>query len=151
MNVARHDPDLDLIGRDHSWTVRADQNRFGTRHFSSSLDHIPYRYSFGDANHQIQFSLDSLINSGRCKGRRYINHRNRRTGLLFRFRNRIIDRHTFNHLATLARCYTRDKGILPVGIVQTVAGMEHTGLAGHSLCHHTRVAIDQYRHVIILL
>ena len=72
MNVARHDADLDFVGRDDAGTVGAKQERPATLHPVARADHVALRNAFGDADHDIEIGVDRLVDGRWGERRRHV-------------------------------------------------------------------------------
>ena len=60
VNVAGHDADLALVGRDHAGAVGADQAGFRALKRALDLHHVQDRDALGDAHHQRNLRVDRL-------------------------------------------------------------------------------------------
>src|SRR6266850_6020607 len=146
VDVARHDADLDLVGRDHPGAVRPDEQRSSAPHAVLGPDHVAHRDAFGDADHQVEVSVDRLVD-GRCgERRRHVDHGDGRAGGLFRIFHRTIDRNAIEILAGLPGVDAGDIAIPSVGVVAPRPRVELARLAGDALRHHPRVLVDQDAH-----
>ena len=61
MNVSRHDADLYLIGRNDPGAIRPDEQGLSSAHPVARRDHVAHRDTFGDADDEIEFSIDGLV------------------------------------------------------------------------------------------
>ena len=68
VDVARHDADLDFVGRDHAGAVGTDQQRLAALHPVAGADHVAHRDAFGDADDQIELGIDRLVDRGGANG-----------------------------------------------------------------------------------
>ena len=59
-DVARHDPDLALVGRQHAGAIGADQPRLRAVQRALDLDHVEDRNALGDGDDQRHFGVDRL-------------------------------------------------------------------------------------------
>ncbi len=80
MDVAGHDADLALPGRDHAGAVGADEP--GPRALERALDadHVEDRDALGDAHHEREPGVDRLEDGVGGEGRRHVDRRSRRAG-----------------------------------------------------------------------
>src|SRR5467141_2134894 len=146
VDVARHDADLDLVGRDHAGAVRPDEQRSLALHAVPGADHVAYRDAFGDADHQVQVRVHRLVD-GRGGERGWnVDHGDCRAGGLFRIFHRTIDRNAVEILARLPGIDAGDIAIPAVGVVAPRPRVELAGLAGDALRHDPRVLADQDAH-----
>src|ERR1700678_3561513 len=151
VDVAGHDADLDLIRCDHSRTVRSDEQGLLAAHSIAGGDHVAHRHALGDADDQIEFGVDRLIDGGGGEGRRHIDHRYRRAGPFPGFFRVAVDGDPLETLSCLVRIHAGNEARLAVGVVAAQPRMESAGLSGDALRHHLGVPIDQYAHVNRLL
>ena len=91
MDVPRHDPDLALPRRDDSGTVGTDEARFPSPEETADLQHVPCRYSLGDADHQIQIGVGRLQNGVSRKRGRHEDHAGVGSLLGDGFPDRVVD------------------------------------------------------------
>src|SRR5262249_15414845 len=61
VDVARHDADLELIGRDHARAVGPDQQRPFAFHAVARANHVPDGDAFGDADDEVESRIDRLV------------------------------------------------------------------------------------------
>src|SRR5207253_9818803 len=62
VNVAGHDPNLASTRCDNPWAIRPDQPRFFTVDERFDAHHVHHRYSFRDANDQLNAGIDRFEN-----------------------------------------------------------------------------------------
>src|SRR6267143_1680577 len=146
VDVARHDADLDLVGRDHAGAVRPDEQRSPALHAVLGADHVAHRDAFGDADHQVQVRVDRLVDRRGGERGWNVDHGDRRAGGLFRIFHRTVDRNAIEILARLPGIDAGDIAIPAVGVVAPRPRVELAGLAGDALRHHPRVLVDQDAH-----
>src|SRR5438105_572651 len=146
MDVAGHDADLELVGRDHARTVRTNEQRLLPAHAITGADHVAHRYAFGDADDEIEPRIDRLVDRRRGERRWHVDHRHRRAGRLLRIRHRAEYRNAFEVLARFLRVDSGDKARAPIRIRAAGLRMELPRLAGDALRHHPGVLVDQDAH-----
>ena len=75
MNIAGHDADLALAWLNNSRAVRANKPCLILRqHDGLDFDHIKSRNALGDANNEVDFSLNGLKNRVSSERRRHIDY-----------------------------------------------------------------------------
>src|SRR5438309_12107350 len=116
MDVAGHDADLELVGRDYSRTVRTTAQRLLPAHAITGADHVAHRYAFGDADDEVEPRIDRLVDRRRGEGRWHVDHRHRRAGRLLCIGHRAVDRDPFEILASLLWIYAGHEARAPIGI-----------------------------------
>src|SRR5882672_3479762 len=141
VDVAGHDADLDLVGRDQAGAVRPDELGALALHLVLGANHVAHRDAFGDADDEVQIGLDRLVDRGGCEGRRHVDHRDVGAGLLLRFLHRREDRDALVALTWLFRIHTGDIAVPPVRVLLAHLGVELAGLAGDALGHHPGVLV----------
>src|SRR5207244_10685430 len=89
------EPDLASAGCDNPWAIRPDQPRFFAVHERFDPHHVHHRYSFRDANDQLNAGIDSFENGiGGGRGARKTH-----SGLASRFPTGLPHRVQSRHLA----------------------------------------------------
>src|SRR6185503_8054227 len=146
VDVARHDADLDLVGRDHAGAVRSHQQRALAFHAVLGADHVAHRDALGDADHQVQVRVDGFVDRRCRERRRHVDHGDVSPSLRFRVLDRAENRNALEILARLFRINAGDEAGLAVGVGAAGLGVEHAGLAGDALRHHPGVLVDQDAH-----
>src|SRR5690606_30667297 len=151
-DVTGHDADLELVGSNKAWAVRAKQKRLlvlGT-HAVAHFEHVANGNSLGNADDQAQVSVDGFPDSSCCTRRRHINDRNRSAGFGLGFLDAAEDGHALEILACLLGMHACDKGFFAIGVFTAVMSVELAGFAGDSLGDDFGVFVDQDRHLQIL-
>ena len=62
VDIARHDADLALTRRNHTWTVRTNQPGIGLQQLFLNLGHVVDGYAFRDGDDQFDPSIKTLQN-----------------------------------------------------------------------------------------
>src|SRR5882672_1748848 len=146
VDVAGHDADLDLVGRDQAGAVRPDEPGALALHLVLGANHVAHRDAFGDADDEVQIGLDRLVDRGGGERRRHVDHRDVGAGLLLRFLHRREDRDALVALTGLFRIHTGDIAVPPVRVLLAHLGVELAGLAGDALGHHPGVLVYEDGH-----
>src|SRR6267378_3359879 len=146
VDVARHDADLDLVGRDHAGAVRPDEQRSLALHAVLGADHVAHRDAFGDADHQVQVRVHRLVDRRGGERGWNVDHGDGRAGGLSCIFHRAIDRKAVEILARLPGIDAGDIAIPAVGIVAPRPRVELAGLAGDALRHHPRALVEEDAH-----
>ena len=90
VDVARHDADLALVGRDHAGAIRPDRARDLLRaHHVVHADHVEHGHAFGDGDHGFDAGVDRFQNRVGGEGRRHEDHRGVGAGLRRRLRSTV--------------------------------------------------------------
>src|SRR5438105_4803692 len=147
MDVAGHDADLELVGRDHTRAVGTDEQRAPAPHPVLGAHHVPHRDALGDADHEIEVRVDRLLDRRRREGRRHVDHRDVGAGRLLGVGHRAVDRDSLEVLAGLLGIDAGDVARLAVGIGAAHLRMELAGRAGDPLSHYPRVLVDEDAHL----
>src|SRR5450756_21798 len=146
MNMSGHDANLDLVRGDQPGAIRPDQQGAFTLHLVTGAQHVVYRNTLGDTDHQIDIRLDRLIYR-RCRTRwRHIDYRHCRTCCLFGIAHRGNHRDIFEQFACFFRIHSGNETIRSVRIGFAIDSVELAYLAGHPLRHYSGVFINQNRH-----
>src|SRR5262249_30088132 len=146
VDVARHDADLELVGRDHAGAVRPHEQRLAPDHAVLRADHVAHRNALGESYHEIEPCIHRVVDRGGREGRRHVDHRDRGSGGLACVLHRAEDGNALEVLACLFWIHARDVAVLAVGVLDARARVELAGLAGNALRHHTGVLVDQDAH-----
>ena len=152
MNVAGHDADLDFVGRNQAWAVRAEQQSFFAPsglfgpHAVAHFEHVTNRDALGNTNGQVQIGFYGFPNRSSCASRGDVNHRNCRAGFVGRFFHRGVDRNTKNRLACFFRVHAGDEAVFTVGVLLALLGVELTGFTGNALGDDFGIFVDIDRH-----
>src|SRR4029078_4338989 len=87
MDVAGHDADLALVGRDDAGAVRADEARLAALFAEAfgDLDHVEHRDALGDRDDELDARVDGFDDRFGGARRRDVDHRRVAAGLLARF------------------------------------------------------------------
>src|SRR5690625_1311550 len=145
MNMARHDPDLALTGRDDAGAVRPDQAHADEPiQGSTHLQHIHRGNAFGNAGNYLDAGIGRFQNGIGRKGRRYVNHAGGCTRLAHSFIDSVKNRQPKVLLTTAARGHAPNQF---GAIGQRLLRMESALLAGKALADHFSVFVDQNTHV----
>jgi len=102
VNVAWHDADLGLAGRDDSGAVGADEARGRVPQLGPHLDHVECGDALGDADYQRNAGVLGLENGVGGKRRRNEDHGGVGAGRKDRILNRVEDGPAFMGRSTLA-------------------------------------------------
>jgi hypothetical protein len=153
VDVAGHDADLDLVGRDQAGAVGAQQQRllaalgFLGLHLVAHFQHVAHRDAFGDADRQVQVGFDGFPDRrGGARGR-HVDHGHGGAGLLLGgFLHRGEDRDVEDLLAGLLRVHARHEAVLAVRVFLALLGVELAGLARDALGDDPGVLVDVDRH-----
>ncbi|MNP47510.1 hypothetical protein D3C76_1415680 [compost metagenome] len=89
MNITRHDADFAFTWCNNARTVRPDQNGIFAFHETVNLDHIKYRDTFGNTDHEIQLCVNSFHDGIRCKRRRNVDDARCCASSFLRFLHRV--------------------------------------------------------------
>src|SRR5690606_31376666 len=151
-DVTGHDADLELVGRNETGAVGAQQQGLlvFSAHAVAHHQHVTDGDAFRDADDQVQVGVDRFPDGVSCACGRHVDDGDRRPGFGLRFLDGGIDRHTFEVLAGLLGVHACDERFLTVGVLAAVMGMELARFAGHSLRDDFGVFVDQDRHLKIL-
>src|SRR5262249_49637997 len=71
VNIAGHDADLALAGRDDAWTIRPDQTARLFLEETHGLGHVEHRYPFGDGDDDGDAGVGSFHDRVRGSRRRH--------------------------------------------------------------------------------
>src|SRR6056297_606201 len=148
VDMAGHDADLAGVRRDDAGAVGADQ--LGVRGFQRALDahHVQNRDTFGDADDHFHLGVDRLEDRVGGEGRRDIDHRRVRAGLVPGLVDRVEDRQVKMRLAALAGGHAADH----LGAIgDRLFGVESALRAGEALTDHLGVFVDEDCHLGVLL
>ena len=151
VNVAGHDADLDLVGRNDAGTVGTDENRLLALHLLARANHVAHGHALGDANDEIELGVDRLVDRRGGERWRHIDDRHRRAGPLFGFLHGAKDRYAFELLPGLLRIDAGNVALAAMGIVARHAGMKLAGLTGDALGDDLAVLADENTHDVSLL
>ncbi len=139
-DIARHDADLALVGRQHAGTVRTDQARLRAGQGLLDADHVEHRNAFGDADDQFHLGLDGLQDRVGGEGRRHVDGGRGGARLFARFGDGVEYRQADMGLAALARRNAADHlGAVGNGLL----GMERALAAGDALADDFGVFGDE--------
>ena len=149
VNVARHDADLDLVGRDQARAIRPEEQRLlaarrlALPHPAPHLEHVVHRDAFGDADRQVELGLDRLPDRRRGARRRHVDHAGVAIGLGLRVRNSVENRQPEMSRAAFAGRGAADH----LGAVSDrLLGMERAVLAGETLADDAGVLVYEDGH-----
>src|SRR5437773_10777894 len=146
MDMPGHNADLDFVGGDNAWAIRAHEPGPLALHLGLGADHVAHREALGDANHQVEVRFHRLADRLSGERRRNVDDRHRRPGLLLRLLHRGEDRNALEGLAGLFRIDARDVAVSAVGVFLPHPGVELAGLSGDALSHHPGVPVDEDGH-----
>jgi hypothetical protein len=148
VNVARHDADLQFVGRDRARAIRTKQQRaFGVlTHLIAHYDHIAHGNAFGDADNEVEIGVDRFPDRVRSARRWNVDHRNVGAGLLLRFHDGAEDRNTLEIFAGPLWIDARNEARAAVCILTAHSRVKLAGLASDALRDDARVFVDQDAH-----
>src|SRR5262249_22007729 len=126
------------------------QARAPPLHLVFGAYHVAHRYTFRNADNQVQIRFHRLVYRRRGERWRHVDHRHRSSGFFFRLAHRREDRNALIRFTGFFWVYASDIAVLAVSVLLAHLRMELPGLAGDTLRHHTGVLIDEYRHFIFL-
>src|SRR5713226_1052530 len=143
VDVARHDPDLGLAGRDEARAVGADEPALGAAEEGLHAHHVRDRHALGntdDERHPRVRRLHDRVGGG---GRRHEDQGTVRAGGRHRGLHRVPDREALVSRPAFARRHpAHDLG----AVLLAAGGVEGAFLAGDALHQHARVLVDQHAH-----
>jgi 2-oxoglutarate dehydrogenase E1 component len=142
-DVAGHDADLALIGRQHPRAVGPDQPRLRARERALDLHHVEHRNALRDGDDQRHLGIDRLEDRVRGERRRHVDHAGSRAGLGDRFMYRVEYGQADMLGPAFPGGHARDH-LSSVG--ERLLGMERAGLAGHPLRDDLGAAVDEDAH-----
>ena len=154
VDVARHDADLALAGRDHAGAVRADQHdvRVVALEHVLDADHVAHRDALGDRDDRARCPRPRPRGSSRRRTAAA-----RRSTVAFAPRCRTASS-TVSNIGTCSRPATfaaalagRDAGDDVRAVLDHLLGVERAGRAGHALDDEPRVVSDEDAHLAHLL
>src|SRR3989344_2328484 len=157
VDVAGHDADLDLFGRDQAGAVGAQQQgllaagRFLGLHLVAHHQHVAHGDAFGDGDDQVQVGLDGFPDGVSGTSGRHVDDGHGGAGLLRRFLHRSVDGDVRELLAGLLGVHARNESVLAVGIGLAAEGVELTGLARDALGDDLGVLVDEDAHDVSFL
>src|SRR5436189_84312 len=61
MDMPGHNADLDFVGGDNAWAIRAHEPGPLALHLGLGADHVAHRDALGDANHQVEVRFHRLV------------------------------------------------------------------------------------------
>ena len=108
VDVARHDADLALAGRDHAGAVRPDQAHAELIALHLALQHVERRHTFGDAHDQANAGVRGLEDGVLAERGRHVDHRGIGAGLGHRGADGVEHRQSEMGLAALAGGHAAD-------------------------------------------
>ena len=145
VDVARHDADLALAGRDDAGAVRADQDGVAAPDQLIDADHVEHRHAFGDGARSLRCRRRraSRIASA-ANGGGHEDHRGVRAGLLDRFDRRCRRRAA---PSTVSPAFARRDAADHLRAVFLAAlGVKRARLAGDALADDAGLFIDEDAH-----
>ncbi len=142
-DVARHDADLALVGRQDARAVRPDQARLGALQRLLHLDHVEHRNAFGDADDQFDLGIDGFQDRVGREGGRHVDGRRGGAGLRLGFGDGVEHRQFQVGRATLAG---RDAADHLGAVGNGLAGVEGALGAGDALADDLGFGINQNGH-----
>src|SRR5690606_34936354 len=148
MDMARHDADLDFVGRDETWAVGPQQQSLSVlgAHTIANHHHVANWNAFSDANDQIQVRLDGFPDCVGGTRWRHVNDRNRSARCVFGVLHAGVDWDAFEIFTRFLRMYAGNKGFAAVCVVTTHARVELPRLTSDALGDDLGVFINENRH-----
>src|SRR4029079_3889533 len=148
VDVAGHDADLALAGRDDPGAIGADQPRLRAIERALHLDHVEHRHAFGDADDQRHARVDRLEDGISGKGRRHINRARVDSGGRHCLFDGVEHRKAEMRRSAFARRHAADHlGAIGDGLL----GIERALRASEALADDARVLVDEDGHGTIRL
>ena len=147
VDVARHDPDLALPGRDDAGTVGTDEAGVPAPEKAADLQHVPRRDPLGDADHQLQIGVGRLQNGVGRKGGRHEDHAGVGSLPGSGFPNRVVDGEAVVPGASLAGSDACDH---PGAVAAALGRMKAALTARDALNHDSGCRIHPDGHSTIL-
>jgi hypothetical protein len=144
VDVSGHDTDLTLVGLDDTGAVRTNEAGLGLLvEAVLDTDHVNLGDTLGNADNERDLSINSLEDSSGGTGRGDIDNSGVGTSLGSTLLNGVENGKTEVGLATLAGGDTTDHALsISIGSLDSVLGMEGTGLAGETLSHDTSILVN---------
>src|SRR5690606_35612518 len=143
MDVARHDADLALVGRDDPGTVRPDEPRLGAFEDPLHADHVLHRDALGDADDERHLGVDGLEDGVGRERRRHVDDRGRGAGRGDSLADGVENRQVEMLRPALPG---RDAADHLRAVGHRLLGMEGALRAGEALADDLRVLVDEDRH-----
>ena len=139
VDIARDDAELRLVRREDARAVRADEARLLALHIAADLDHVLHGDVFGDADHDVELSVNGFKDGVRCEARRYIDDRSICARRLYGVAHSVEDRHALDDLSSLARRHAGDDFR---AVLEHLLRMERRSLARDALHDDFRIFVD---------